>query len=63
MTIVRRNSSPVFHFDDVWFAVAGESRPLGDEHLCAELLRLRVGATDEIPTRDTGGKPQVVFDS
>ena len=53
--------SPGLHFDNERFPLAGESRPPGDEHLRPKLLSLRVRAAGELPTRDTGGKSQVIF--
>lgn len=58
-----RDSGAVFQLDEVWTAIALEARTGGEQHLCPEFLRLRIGPAGQLVARDTGGKTKIVLDS
>ena len=63
MTARAADARAVVDLDGVRLAVARQPRrALGDHHLRAELLRLRVGAAGQLQPGDAGRKAQVVLD-
>src|SRR5215472_9295761 len=58
-----RNLRPVVDFNDIWLAVAGESRSTCDKHLRAELLCLCVRATGKLLAGYSRRESQIVFDA